>query len=127
MSKLLFRAINLDNFEEKLFEIKDKYYDLKNNLEKLECPIIFFENDSKLPEKLSNLTKSKNFFFGIPDVITSNTAPQNLLDNDDLSIVTEDGQAFADISAKDIGGNIKYVSSKELKTQWLAKLYLRHL
>ena len=101
-------------------------FDLKNNLKKLECPIIFFENDSTLPSKLSNLTKSKNFFFGIPDVITSNTAPQNLLHNDDLSIVTEDGQAFANESAKDIGGNIKYVNSKELKTQWLAKLYVHN-
>ena len=101
-------------------------FDLKDNLNQLECPIIFFENDSRLPEQLSSLTKSKNFFFGIPDVITSNTAPENLKNKDDLSIVTENGEAFADESAKDIGGNIKYVNSDELNKQWLAKLYIHN-
>lgn len=101
-------------------------FDIKDNLKKLDCPIIFFENDSKLPNKLSKLTKSNNFFFGIPDVITSNTAPKFFLNNDDLSVVTEEGETFADETAKNIGGKIKYVNASELKKQWLAKLYIHN-
>tara|TARA_B100001113_G_C21048728_1_gene595720 strand:+ start:122 stop:1222 length:1101 start_codon:yes stop_codon:yes gene_type:complete len=99
---------------------------IKDNLKKLKCPIIFFENDHTLPDKISRLTKSENFFFGIPDVITSNTAPEHLRKKSKLSIVTENGVAYAHISAKDVGGNINYVNSEQLNKQWLAKLYIHN-
>lgn len=99
---------------------------LKDNLKKLDCPVIFFENDSRIPDKLARLEKAKNFFFGIPDVITSNTAPDKLKKDDDLALVTENGTTFADISAKEVGGNINYINSKDLKKQWIAKLYLHN-
>ena len=35
---------------------------LKDNLKKLDCPVIFFENDSRIPDKLARLEKAKNFF-----------------------------------------------------------------
>jgi len=101
-------------------------FELKDNLKKLNCPIIFFENDSTIPNKFSKIIKSNNFFFGIPDVITSNTAPKILLNEDELAIVTEKGEAYADISAREMGGHIKFINQDELKKQWIAKLYIHN-
>ena len=79
-----------------------------------------------LVNTLRNLTGSNHIYFGIPDVITSNTAPEKLLYKDPLSIVTEDGQCFVDSDAKELGGSIKYVDRDELKKQWMAKLYIHN-
>ncbi len=101
-------------------------FDLREILSTASCPVLFFENDSSLPKKLMNLTGNKNFFFGIPDVITSNTAPQSLQDNDPLAIVTENGICFSDEEASIIGGSISFVDKSELHKQWMAKLYMHN-
>jgi len=101
-------------------------FELRDSLSKFDCPVLFFENDSSLPDQLASLTGSSNFYFGIPDVITSNTAPDKLLDHDPLSITTESGISFADQSAFQIGGDIQYVETKELWKQWMAKLYMHN-
>jgi len=90
------------------------------------CPIILFENDITLVDTLRKLTGNKRIYFGIPDVITSNTAPKQLLDKDPLSIVTEDGKCFVDSDAKELGGFVKYVDQDELIKQWMAKLYIHN-
>ncbi len=98
------------------------YENLKGSL----VPVICFENDASLPDMLASITNNRNIFFGIPDVITSNTAPRNLLAADPLSIVTEDGTCFVDKRAAQLGGDCNYVTAEELKKQWLAKLYIHN-
>lgn len=89
-------------------------------------PIICCENDSSLPEFIKNSTGNNNAVFAIPDVITSNTAPENLKKLDPLSIVTENGVCFVDKQVSTVGGNCQYVSKDELWKQWMAKLYLHN-
>ncbi|RAP38968.1 hypothetical protein DID80_01145 [Candidatus Marinamargulisbacteria bacterium SCGC AAA071-K20] len=99
---------------------------LKDNFQKADCPIVLFENDSSLSVQLNHLTGKSNIYFGVPDVITSNTAPKELLDQDELSIVTEDGVCFIEEGAKSLGGINDYVSKEELHKQWMAKLYIHN-
>ena len=99
---------------------------LMRSFEDVNVPVLLFENDSSLSEKLKRLTGKDNFYFGVPDVITSNTAPQKKLQGNPLSIITEDGICFAEAGASEIGGLIKYVSSEELQKQWAAKLYIHN-
>jgi len=101
-------------------------YALIDSLSNVDCPIVLFENDSKIPLELSELTGKSNIYFGVPDVITSNTAPAEMLEQDPLSIVTEDGVCFVEDGAVDLGGDISYVSQEELSKQWTAKLYLHN-
>lgn len=93
-------------------------------------PILCCENDSRLASKMSDLTGNKNVFFCIPDVITSNTAPQKLLDVDSLSIVTEAGQLFipSDLfeSLKGSCERTQFADKEEMNEQWMAKLYLHN-
>jgi mannitol-1-phosphate 5-dehydrogenase len=101
-------------------------YALIDSLSNVDCPIVLFENDSKIALELSELTGKPNIYFGVPDVITSNTAPAEMLEQDPLSIVTEDGVCFVEDAAVDLGGDISYVSQEELSKQWTAKLYLHN-
>jgi len=95
-------------------------------LSKARCPVILFENDSGLSLELRNLTKKKDIFFGIPDVITSNTAPNEILLIDPLSVVTEEGVTYIEEGASSLGGHVSYVSASEMKKQWMAKLYIHN-
>ena len=79
-----------------------------------------------IPNLLSSVIKNPNVVFAIPDVITSNTAPQKLLDQDPNAIVTENGVCYIDDAVSFLGGEAKYVSKKELENQWLAKLYIHN-
>ncbi len=101
-------------------------YSLINSLSNVDCPIVLFENDAKLSLELRELTGNSNIYFGVPDVITSNTAPAEMLEQDPLSIVTEDGVCFVEGDAVDLGGNISYVSQEEISKQWAAKLYIHN-
>jgi len=89
-------------------------------------PIICFENDDSLPLLMRKATGNDRIYFAIPDVITSNTAPEHLLKKDPLSIVTENGVCFIDKAAKSVGGDCHYISTTELRRQWLAKLFLHN-
>jgi len=99
---------------------------LIENFKDVSAPIILFENDSSLAEKLKSITGKDNFFFGVPDVITSNTASNDKLEEDPLSIITEDGKCYVDDGAIDLGGNIEFVNKEELRKQWIAKLYIHN-
>ena len=99
---------------------------LKNSLANVRVPVICCENDSAVPAFMTAATGNPNFFFAIPDVITSSTAPPELLKKDPLCLVTEDGVCFADARAGQLEGNCKYVNQEELEKQWLAKLYLHN-
>lgn len=99
---------------------------IADNLKNFSAPIICFENDSSMPELITSLTGNADVVFAIPDVITSNTAPENLKEKDLLSIVTEDGVCYIDEKIERLGGDCLYVSQEELKKQWFAKLYLHN-
>lgn len=102
------------------------FMQLQKNFMDTRLPVICFENDSNLPVLLRKKTGNENVVFAIPDVITSNTAPENLLKNDPLSIITEHGRCFIDEKVKFLGGDCDYVDSLELAKQWQAKLYIHN-
>ena len=89
-------------------------------------PIICCENDSRLHVSLRALTGNNNIFFGIPDVIASNTAPKRLKDLDPIAIVTECGKCYIEDGAKELGGNAEYLDSEGMRREWKAKLYLHN-
>ena len=95
-------------------------------LSKATCPVVLFENDATLAPLLQKLTENPRIYFGVPDVITSNTAPMAFLTDDPLAIVTEDGKCFIEDGAVSLGGESLYVSSEELQKQWVAKLYIHN-
>lgn len=99
---------------------------LKESLANVTVPIICCENDSTIPAFMVSVTGNPNFLFAIPDVITSNTAPYDLLEKDPLSIVTENGVCYIDNHAAQLGGECDYVDPSELQKQWLAKLYIHN-
>lgn len=93
----------------------------------IDCPVILCENDPATVDSVKAATSLKNVYFAVPDVIASNTAPRHLLDNDPLSIVTEDGVLFIDERAQGLRGDFSLISAEELiHKQWTAKLYLHN-
>ena len=117
----------INNFDAVLIAVGPRNFpSLIPNFINTNIPIICFENDSQLSEKMKLKTGNKNVVFGIPDVITSNTASEELLSKDELSIITENGECFIDEKVKKLGGNCKYISTKELDKQWKAKLYIHN-
>lgn len=94
-------------------------------------PIVCCENDSRLPRRMREITGNPNVFFAIPDVITSNTAPQRLLDVDRLSVVTEQGVMYIDEGIAPYLSTPRFDTSillndADMKQQWMAKLYLHN-
>jgi len=148
--KFISYKTNQDTYEEKVVNIKECFspgeekevikkitavitaigprniLSLQEILSNTKIPIICCENDSSIPNLLSSVIKNPYVVFAIPDVITSNTAPQKLLEKDPNSIVTENGVCYIDDSVSFLGGEAKYVSKKELENQWLAKLYIHN-
>jgi hypothetical protein len=96
------------------------------SLRGLNIPVICFENDAQAPAILASATDNELVVFGIPDVITSNTSPPQLLEQDPLAVVTEVGTCFVDERAAAIGGDCRYVGPDELRKQWHAKLYIHN-
>lgn len=93
----------------------------------VDAPIISCENDPSTVDSLKSLLNKENVFFAIPDVITSNMAPANLLENDPLAITTENGELFIDERIGNLTGDFKKISHKDLiNQQWCAKLYLHN-
>lgn len=90
-------------------------------------PVICCENDSALPEQMRKWTENDNVVFAIPDVITSSTASAELLAEDPLAIITENGECFIDAAmGPQLPGECLYVDKRELADQWLAKLYVHN-
>lgn len=102
------------------------FFALELCLRSTEAPVICLENDASLPKAMRERTGKRNIFFGIPDVISSRTAPKKLLHNDPLAIVSENGACFVEDAAASIGGDIHYVNTAELQRQWYAKLYIHN-
>lgn len=99
---------------------------LESSLARTDAPVICLENDASLPAAMRERTGRQNIYFGIPDVISSRTAPKVLLQDDPLAIVSEDGVCFVEAEAASVGGDIHYVDEVELQRQWCAKLYIHN-
>lgn len=90
-------------------------------------PVVCCENDASLVEQMRQWTGNRNIVFAIPDVITSNTASKELLAQDPLAIITENGNCFIDATIKPhLPSECQYVDERELKNQWIAKLYVHN-
>lgn len=89
--------------------------------------ILILENDINIKTYLKNILKTKKIFFGIPDVISSNTSSKVIrkkYGNDTL--FTEDGECFIEKGLEQYFKYAKFVNNKELLKQWLCKLYLHN-
>ena len=88
--------------------------------------LISCENDIETVEKLKDLTGNKNIYFGIPDVITSNTAPKNFLKRDKLSLISEDGILVIEKNKFKFPFPIQSVQKNFLYKHWICKLYIHN-
>ena len=88
--------------------------------------LISCENDIDTVDKIKELTRNKNIFFGIPDVITSNTAPRNFLKLDKLSLISEKGILVVEKNKFNFPFPIKAVSKEFLLKHWICKLYIHN-
>lgn len=137
-NKYKFEEIKFNN----IFTLEDKF-NIKNfdivftcvgpencykNSEKLKKAklIVSCENDITTVEKLIKLTNNKNIVFGIPDVITSNTASKVLLKKDPLLLISERGILIIDKKKLKFPKPIVSMSNKELQTHWNCKLFIHN-
>ena len=89
--------------------------------------ILSCENDKSTVEGIKNLSNNKNVFFAIPDVITSNTASPNLLNKDDLTIVTENGELILEENNKvSFLKEVKKVSKRSFEMHWYSKFFIHN-
>jgi len=88
--------------------------------------IISFENDSQSPKLISKLSGNKNSYFGIPDVISSNTAPKELKQIDPLCLVSEQGEFAIEKGNFELPKEIAVYSSKDLEKYWNCKFFLHN-
>lgn len=101
-------------------------------LTQLNCPIFSLENDPYSVNTIEQITKRKNVFFGVPDVITSSTAsPDNLIE-DSLSLHTEDGVLYLESNAgisdylRKHLPKVVWGTKEEMIREWDAKLFLHN-
>lgn len=96
------------------------FYDTK-------IPLILCENDPDTVTIVKAVVGHEKVFFAVPDVITSNTAPDYLLKQDPLAISTENGELYVEESPSRLDGDLKYLPKAELlRMQWTPKLYLHN-
>jgi mannitol-1-phosphate/altronate dehydrogenase len=92
-----------------------------------QIPLILCENDPDTVATAKRAVGHDRVYFAVPDVITSNTAPDYLLADDPLAISTEDGVLFVEEGSEPLHGDLKYVSTAELlRMQWTPKLFLHN-
>src|SRR3989339_516415 len=89
--------------------------------------VISCENDNKSAIKLRQLSGNKNIYFGIPDVITSNTASAEMLAIDPLSIVTEKGVLVLEQGNYDLPSEVLQLELSELKMHWMCKMFIHNM
>jgi mannitol-1-phosphate/altronate dehydrogenase len=89
--------------------------------------IISLENEIESVEKIKEITKNKNCFFGIPDVITSSDAPEELKKIDSLCLVSEAGTFAIEKGNYELPENIPTYSEEGIKKYWNCKFYLHNM
>lgn len=90
-------------------------------------PLILCENEPDTVAAAKRVVGHDAVYFAVPDVITSNTAPADLLAKDPLAITTENGVQFVEQGAAGLHGAMHWMSREELlRVQWTPKLYLHN-
>lgn len=100
-------------------------YDLAERFKNAKA-VISCENDSSTAIKLRELSGNPNIYFGIPDVITSNTASSEMVKTDRLTTITEQGTLVIEKGNYDFPKEILQVDEKELKMHWMCKLFIHN-
>ncbi len=100
-------------------------YDLAERFKKAKT-VISCENDDSTVIKLRKLSGNENIYFGIPDVITSNTASVELLQQDGLMTVSEQGMLVLEKGNYHLPLQISQVDQSELKMHWFCKLFIHN-
>ena len=96
------------------------------NISLFKKKIICLENDPQVVEEYKKKSSKKNMFFGIPDVISSNTSPKEIKKKNKINLITEDGICYIDKKCNIKNINAKFLSKDDLKKHWLAKLYIHN-
>jgi mannitol-1-phosphate 5-dehydrogenase len=90
-------------------------------------PLILCENEPETAALARTIVDHEQVYFAVPDVITSNTAPAQLLAADPLAISTEDGILYVEAGVQGLHGSLQFVPRTELlRMQWTPKLYLHN-
>jgi len=100
-------------------------YDLAPYLKNAKA-VISCENDSTSSVKLRELSGNPCIYFGIPDVITSNTASAELLSQDSLMTVSEQGVLILEKGEYTLPNEIEQVSEDDLFMHWMCKLFIHN-
>jgi mannitol-1-phosphate 5-dehydrogenase len=100
-------------------------YDLSEDFKRAKI-LISCENDISTVKGLKELTGNRNIYFGIPDVITSNSAPPELLKQDPLMTVTEKGTLVLEKGNYQLPDEILHVDNKALHMHWMCKLFIHN-
>ncbi len=100
-------------------------YDLAERFKQAKV-VVSCENDSSTSIKLRELSGNPNIYFGIPDVITSNTASKELIAQDPLTTITEEGVLVLEAGNYDLPQEILQVNYEELMMHWMCKLFIHN-
>ena len=92
-----------------------------------EFPLIMCENEPDTVNDAKRVIGHERVYFAVPDVITSCTAPAELLADDPLAITTENGVQFIEEGPTGLFGEMTFLPREELlRVQWTPKLYLHN-
>ena len=103
-----------------------EYLSLSEIIKNFKGTCFVLENDELSSQNLRDLTGKKNIFFGIPDVISSNTAPKHLLDLDPLTTVSETGDLILEKSKFNFQKKILVPNKKKFYEHWICKLFIHN-
>ncbi|MBT3297831.1 hypothetical protein HN385_02820 [archaeon] len=88
--------------------------------------IVCFENDYHSVNEIKKLSGNNNVYFGIPDVIVSNSSQWRLYRNDPLCVVAEEGELLFEKGNYILDEDIKQLDTNELKEYWACKFYIHN-
>jgi len=100
-------------------------YDLAEKFRKARA-VISCENDAATALKLRELSGNPRIYFGIPDVITSNTASAELKKVDSLATITEKGILVVEKGDYSLLPEIRQLDPEELHMHWMCKLFIHN-
>jgi|TARA_B110000037_G_C17126766_1_gene508482 mannitol-1-phosphate 5-dehydrogenase len=119
-----------DNYDSKLYDIvvscvgPNECYKIAHKIKNAKL-VISCENDPETVNQLKKLSGNNNIFFGIPDVITSNTASKKLLKKDKLIVISEVGKLIVNANLK-LPKPIINVDEKGIIKHWRCKLLIHN-
>jgi len=88
--------------------------------------IISCENDPNTVSIIKKISKNKNVYFAVPDVITSNTAPKKILVQNPWTVISEDGMLVVKNNEINLPSPIKKLSKKNFEMHWICKLFIHN-